>query len=159
MDTITENYVEPKRTERSRSYRKIFETAFLISIFFATANLVIMLVHPHMRHGLYVSSFSKNYGSVSQGTILQSSFTVRNLSFQPITIYGILPGCGCTSATIKGHAVPYTISPFQTADILLTVNTTGFNEKIDKLASVCLDQNHSQYFNLEVAAIVAPKAR
>ncbi len=71
-------------------------------------------------------------GTINQGQVIESSFTITNKFNQPIEITRISAGCGCTTPEVK--LGPLNVD--ETSTIRFTFNTSGKSGRHTKSVTV-----------------------
>lgn len=87
-----------------------------------------------------------NFGRVSQGKLVEKSFSLKNSGNAPLKIEGVHADCGCTAAKLKKK----TLSPGESTDINITFDTDGFSGEKKKSVRVYTNDplNRSISFSL-----------
>lgn len=84
------------------------------------------------------------------------SFTFTNLTPTDVTVLGVHPSCGCTTAEMP--ATPWLIPPGSNGVIKLRVNLAGKNGTVVKTANVTTDQGQ-KVLTLRINILPPPAAR
>jgi len=66
------------------------------------------------------------------GAVVAHMFTITNAGDQILSITGVLPSCGCTTATLS----KWDLAPGESIGLLVSVNTTGFAGTVDRTVTV-----------------------
>lgn len=68
-----------------------------------------------------------DFGTVAEGEVVETSFSIRNDGDAPLEIKRVQPACGCTGAVLDATTLP----PGAASTLRVTFNTTGFaGEKV-----------------------------
>ena len=62
------------------------------------------------------------FGTVTQGTVVQHEFEIKNVGSKELLIHRVVPACGCTAAVVDNEA----IAPGASGKLKVTFDTTGF---------------------------------
>lgn len=79
------------------------------------------------------SDISYDFGTVKEGDIVETSFTIKNTGDKPLIINNATATCGCTVPKIDKN-VP--IAPGESTEALVRFNTSGKPNKQTKVVSV-----------------------
>jgi hypothetical protein len=66
--------------------------------------------------------------------------TVRNLSFSPIRVIGVVTTCNCLIVT----GLPLTIAPRQTEELKFTISLESSKGEVEQIANVLIDDGQMQ---------------
>ena len=95
---------------------------------------------------------TKDYGTITEGQVLQVAFRFKNTGDKPLVIENVRPGCGCTAANPPDKP----ILPGEEGVINASFNSegrTGPNKKdIYVTANTKEKKDHVLHFDVEVTA-------
>ncbi|MGO9110687.1 MAG: hypothetical protein ACLP9L_15815 [Thermoguttaceae bacterium] len=79
-------------------------------------------------------------GEGKKGEKRMAIATVRNLSFSPIRVIGVLRSCNC----VVVNGLPLTIGPSQTENLQFAIYFTSSEGKVEHMATVLIDDGRMQ---------------
>jgi hypothetical protein len=79
-------------------------------------------------------------GEVASGDKRTATATVRNLSFSPVSVIGVLTTCNCLVVT----GLPMAIGPRQTEDLEFTIRLASAEGEVEQVATVLIDDGQMQ---------------
>lgn len=79
---------------------------------------------------------TNSFGSVVEGTIVESSFLVKNIGDEPLIIQRGTAPCGCT---VVGISQPITIAPGSSSEIRISFDTSGRSGSQEKAATLYIN--------------------
>ena len=79
-------------------------------------------------------------GVGARGDTRTAATTIRNLSFSPIRVIGVLTTCNCVVAT----ELPLTIAPRTTVDVQFTVNLESSTAEVEQFLTLLIDDGQMQ---------------
>lgn len=84
---------------------------------------------------------TNSFGSVVEGTVVESTFLVSNAGDEPLVIQRGTAPCGCT---VVGISQPLTIAPGSSSEVKISFDTSGRSGKQEKAATLyCNDPDQS----------------
>lgn len=93
-----------------------------------------------------------DFGTVSQGTVLNHEFVIKNLGNADLNIQRVVPACGCTVASVS----PDNIAPGSQGKIKVEFDTTDFSGDKLKLVRLFTNDIDAQMSSLTIKGIVEP---
>lgn len=127
------------RTER-RAGKKILDTLINVALILAVGFAILAYRLPIFSNILYVRHSVYNFGTVTAGTLVRHTFTVRNLHPWPVTVTDITGSCGCTRGFV-GRKVPFRLGPLQSVAVLTTENTMGKSGDAEQSIHIATSDN------------------
>lgn len=100
---------------------------------------------------LAIDSMVLDFGTVSQGRVVDAEFTLRNQGDATLEVRAVRPTCGCTVASFDSE-----VAPGGTGKIHATLDTAGFKGPISKSLLVITNDPEKPSLNLVLKADVQP---
>ena len=111
----------PLHAKSSRSKRGV-DALLNVTIVALVVLYLLSYKFPIFSPQLYAPDANYNFGTVRAGVPVKHTFTVRNLHPWSVRVTGVSSDCGCTRTFLR-HTIPFTLSPFQTAEVATAMDT------------------------------------
>ena len=79
-------------------------------------------------------------GAAARGEFRTATTTIRNLSFAPIRVIGVLATCNCLAVT----GLPLTIEPRQSSELELRIHLGSASGEVKQMANILIDDGRMQ---------------
>jgi hypothetical protein len=128
--------IETGRSHKGRlGSKRLLDTLVSVGLVVGLAVIVLSLRLPIFRPGLYVGSNIRDFGVASRSDVLRTRFLVRNLHPWSVTVTGTSGNCGCIR-TFPGRAVPFTLTPFESAEVDIALDVSTRQGKVEQIARI-----------------------
>lgn len=138
-----------RKVRFSRTHKKLLVSAFFTFCIFFIAEVFVTEVFASPR--AMIESKEKSFGAVVEGTIVDASFTVKNLGDQPLVIQRGTAPCGCT---VVGISQPVTIQPAASFDVKVSFDTSGKSGSQEKVATLYFNDPDQSSIDLSLVGSV-----
>jgi hypothetical protein len=119
-----------------------------VTVFLVISSGGMLLIGPHIEagatspRGIYCSATQHDFGRLYGNTPVCARFELRNLLFHSQTIDAVSTTCGCTSVKL-GVKTPYTLRPFESITVQVTLDHTGINRYASQNALIFFNNRKS----------------
>ncbi|MFH1761700.1 MAG: DUF1573 domain-containing protein [bacterium] len=99
---------------------------------------------------LWIKEPDYNFGKVDQGANVFHAFSFKNTGGKKLEIKEVKPGCGCTAGEVNKRF----LGPGDTASVLITFNTTGYNGEVSKTVKIFSNDAKEPQKTIRITGIV-----
>lgn len=122
---------------------------FLLAFSFLAADC---LATEPVKSQLVIPETEYNFGEVSEGTVVEHQFVLKNQGNAPLSVERVVASCGCTAGTIDSN----TIAPGEEGKLKVSFDTKGFFGEKLKTVRVYTNDSDTPMTVLSLKGVIKP---